>query len=102
MLDFSSLPMGATLLAPAHLHPLIRQKLLQTTHGLLGLRLYTLNGYLSAQSLEDAPSEASILSVSYTHLICLSRAYQTAFFFLTYLSRSCSHFCFLKGMYAVP
>lgn len=61
MLDFSSLPMGATLLAPAHLHPLIRQKLLQTTHGLLGLRLYTLNGYLSAQSLEDAPSEASIL-----------------------------------------
>ena len=72
MLDFSSLPMGATLLAPAHLHPLIRQKLLQTTHGLLGLRLYTLNGYLSnpwKMRQVRLPSYLPIASVSNRFLL---------------------------------
>lgn len=47
---------GSTLIAPAYLHAALREELLKTRSGLLGLKLNTLQGWLQQQANVAVPS----------------------------------------------
>ena len=44
---------GSTLIAPAYLHAALREELLKTRSGMLGLKLNTLQGWLQQQATQD-------------------------------------------------
>ena len=47
---------GSTLIAPAYLHAALREELLKTRSGMLGLKLNTLQGWLQQQANVAVPS----------------------------------------------
>ena len=46
---------GSTLIAPAYLHAALREELLKTRSGMLGLKLNTLQGWLQQQANVAVP-----------------------------------------------
>lgn len=52
---------GSTLIAPAYLHAALREELLKTRSGMLGLKLNTLQGWLQQQASAAVPSRPTAL-----------------------------------------
>lgn len=50
-----------TLIVPVHLHPYIRQAILQANKGILGITLISLNSYLKQELMEDRFEQESVL-----------------------------------------
>lgn len=61
MTTYDSLPIGSTLIAPSDLHPLIREELLSGQTGRIGLRIFSLHGWLSTYTDMELPSMVQTL-----------------------------------------
>lgn len=58
---FSQLKTPCTLIAPIHLHPYIREELLQAKQGMLGVTLISLNSFLKQELMENRFEQEAIL-----------------------------------------
>ncbi len=69
---FSSLPQNSILIAPQHIHSLIRKKILQDKKGVIGLHIYSLSTYLNMHMPQELPSKESFYFQCQKHLASLS------------------------------
>lgn len=53
MRNLKELSVGSTLIAPAYLHPVLREQIMAKSHGCIGIRIYTLSSWL--QKKENKP-----------------------------------------------
>lgn len=56
---FSSLPQNSILIAPQHIHTLIRKKIIQEKKGIIGLHIYSLSTYLNIHTPQELLSKES-------------------------------------------
>ncbi|MEG0527879.1 MAG: PD-(D/E)XK nuclease family protein [Longicatena sp.] len=67
-MDFTQLPMNSILIAPSHMHALIREQIVKEKKGMVGLRIFSPIQFISSYFYEEIPSMHTSLFTIKKHI----------------------------------